>query len=88
MTISGALHLILHVAVPAGAAWLFFRDQWWRAFLIMVATMLVDLDHLLATPYTIPIAAASAFIRYTRCRDSRVRVLALPKSLALSALGC
>ena len=44
------LHLILHVAIPLLAAILFFRHQWQKAFAIMMATMLVDLDHLLATP--------------------------------------
>ena len=45
-----SIHLILHVIVPGLVAILFFRDQWQRAWLIMLATMVVDLDHLLATP--------------------------------------
>ena len=44
------LHLVLHAAVPGAVAWLFFRKQWRRAWLVMLATMLVDLDHLLADP--------------------------------------
>lgn len=48
--ISTAIHLALHVLVPMAIALLFFRSQWRRAWLIMVATMLVDLDHLLADP--------------------------------------
>ncbi len=47
---SAVLHLLLHIAVPAIVARLFFREQWRRAFLIMIATMAVDLDHLLADP--------------------------------------
>src|SRR5918992_2755531 len=50
MTFTSVLHLILHVAVPGVVAWLFFRKQWRRAWLIMLATMLVDLDHLVADP--------------------------------------
>ncbi|TLM67215.1 MAG: hypothetical protein FDZ69_04815 [Deltaproteobacteria bacterium] len=45
-----AIHLVLHVLVPGTAAWLFFRDHWRRAWLVMLLTMLVDLDHLLANP--------------------------------------
>lgn len=45
-----AAHLALHVAVPGVIAWLGFRSRCLRAWLIMVATMLVDLDHLLAEP--------------------------------------
>ncbi len=44
------LHLVLHGAVPLAVAWLFFRERWLRAFVILVATMVVDLDHLLAVP--------------------------------------
>ena len=44
------LHLPLHFLLPGLVAWLGFRPRWRRAWLIMVATMLVDLDHLLADP--------------------------------------
>jgi len=50
MTLSGAMHLLLHLVVPALIASVFFRHDWRRAFLIMLATMIVDLDHLLAMP--------------------------------------
>lgn len=44
------MHLALHLLVPGVVAWFAFKKQWIRAWLIMGATMLVDLDHLLATP--------------------------------------
>ena len=44
------LHLVLHVAVPGAVAWLFFRRRWRTAWLVMMAGMLVDVDHLLADP--------------------------------------
>ncbi len=50
MTLILAFHLALHVFVPLVIARVFFRDQWKQAWLIMLATMLVDLDHLLADP--------------------------------------
>jgi len=50
LTFASVLHLILHAAVPGAVAWFFFNEQWRRAWLIMLATMLVDLDHLLADP--------------------------------------
>jgi hypothetical protein len=50
MSFAAVLHLVLHALVPAAAAWLLFRKRWRRALLIMLATMVVDLDHLLATP--------------------------------------
>lgn len=48
MTFASAAHLLLHALVPALVAYLFFRARWQRAWLLMMATMLVDLDHLLA----------------------------------------
>jgi hypothetical protein len=44
------VHYSLHFLAPGLIAYLFFRKEWKRAGLIMIATMLIDLDHLLATP--------------------------------------
>ena len=44
------LHLILHVVIPGITARLVFQKIWQKAWLIMVLTMIVDLDHLLASP--------------------------------------
>lgn len=43
-------HLVLHALVPAVVAGFFYRDKFWRVWLVLVATMVVDLDHLLADP--------------------------------------
>jgi hypothetical protein len=43
-------HYSLHFLVPGLIAWLFFRNNWKHVWLIFLATMLVDLDHLLADP--------------------------------------
>jgi hypothetical protein len=44
------MHLILHVLVPGVVAYVAFGDRWPRAWAIMVATMIVDVDHVLADP--------------------------------------
>ena len=44
------IHLLLHALVPLLVALAFWRERWRRAFLVMVGTMVVDLDHLLARP--------------------------------------
>ena len=43
-------HLFLHLLVPAAVAGAFFRQNFYRVWLTMVATMIVDVDHLLADP--------------------------------------
>jgi hypothetical protein len=44
------IHYGFHLLLPGLIAWVFFRNNWKVAWLIMIATMLVDLDHLLADP--------------------------------------
>lgn len=44
------LHYGLHFLFPGLIAYVFFRKNWKIAWLIMIATMLVDLDHLFANP--------------------------------------
>jgi hypothetical protein len=44
------LHIVLHFLVPALAAALFFRKNFIRAYLIMTAALIIDLDHFLAEP--------------------------------------
>lgn len=44
------VHYFLHFGFPFFIAFFFFRKDWKKTYLILIATMLVDLDHLLATP--------------------------------------
>jgi Family of unknown function (DUF6122) len=44
------VHIVAHFIVPAIAARLGYGDRWRTAYLAMMATMMVDLDHLLADP--------------------------------------
>ena len=44
------VHLLLHFVVPGVAARGLFADKWKSAWLVMVLTMVIDLDHLIASP--------------------------------------
>ncbi|MFI8377909.1 DUF6122 family protein [Leeuwenhoekiella sp. NPDC079379] len=44
------IHYSLHFIAPGLIAWVFFRKNWKKAWLIMLLTMAVDLDHLMANP--------------------------------------
>ena len=44
------LHIALHFLVPAVFAFLFYRRTFIKVWLILIATMMVDVDHLLADP--------------------------------------
>lgn len=55
------VHYSLHLLAPAAIALFFGRRNWLQAYLIMLATMLVDLDHLLATPMFDPSRCSVGF---------------------------
>ena len=43
-------HLALHFLAPAVLTGLFYRKKWKVAYLLMIVTMLVDIDHIFANP--------------------------------------
>ena len=43
-------HYGLHFLAPGIIAYIFFKNNWKTVYLLLLATMLVDLDHLYATP--------------------------------------
>jgi len=44
------IHYSLHLAMPFALGKLFWKEMWWKAGLIMMGMMIIDLDHLLAEP--------------------------------------
>ncbi len=44
------IHYFLHLGFPFIIAFVFFNKDWKKVYLILLATMLVDLDHLVAHP--------------------------------------
>ena len=44
------IHYGLHFIFPLLIAYVFFKEKWKLVYLIFLATMLVDLDHLFSTP--------------------------------------
>lgn len=61
MALRPAIHIVLHLAVPGLVARLGWRRQTCRAWAVMVATMVVDLDHLLAEPLYDPSRCSLGF---------------------------
>jgi hypothetical protein len=56
-----SVHYGLHFLFPAIPARIFYREKWLNAWGIMLLTMLVDLDHLLATPVFDPSRCSIGF---------------------------
>jgi len=45
-----SVHYFLHLIFPVVIAWFFYKEQWVKAYFILLFTMVVDLDHLFANP--------------------------------------
>ncbi|MBB1087097.1 hypothetical protein H4F99_01190 [Lysobacter sp. SG-8] len=100
MSLRAAIHLVLHAAVPALLAWLFWRDRFGRAWMLMLAGWLIDLDHLLADPVYAPdrcsigfhplhtTPAIAAYGLMTLPRKTRLLGIGLLVHVALDAVDC
>lgn len=94
------IHLALHFVVPAVVVSMFYRNSWKKAYGLMIATMLVDLDHLLANPIYDPGRCSVGFhplhewwfiVFYVAlCFVPKVRVIGigLVIHMALDAIDC
>ena len=55
------LHISYHFIIPALLIAVFYRKSWKRSYLIIMSSMLVDLDHLLANPIYDPTRCSIGF---------------------------
>ena len=100
MSSRAILHLLLHVAVPALIAWLFFRDRFPRAWTLLMLGWLIDIDHLLADPIYAPgrcsigfhplhtLPAIAAYGALTVPRRTRLVGIGLLIHIALDTIDC
>jgi hypothetical protein len=88
MSSRALIHIALHFAVPALVAFVAFRNQWLRPWFILCATMLVDLDHLLANPIYDPNRCSIGFHPlHTWPAICVYAVLVFPKKTRLVGVG-
>jgi hypothetical protein len=93
-------HLVLHFVVPAIVTGLFYRKIWKVAYFVMIATMLVDIDHLFANPIYDPNRCSIGFhplhqlwfiaLYIALCFVPKTRLVGLGLSIhmALDAIDC
>lgn len=82
------IHYGLHVTLPLLVALLFYRSQWKKTFLIMLAMMVVDVDHLFADPIFDPSRCSVGFhFLHTYWAISVYFICTFTKPLRLFALG-
>jgi len=98
--VRAAIHIALHFLVPAAVARFGFQHHRWRAWWVMVLTLLVDLDHLLAIPIYDPnrcslgfhplhsVPAIGAYLLLLLFPQLRLVGLGLVIHMALDAIDC
>ncbi len=95
------IHYFLHLVFPLFIAKLFFKTNWQRAYIIMLLSMVIDLDHLLANPLLQvnrcsicyhPLHSSYAIIVYLALLffkgDSRILGVALLMHIATDFIDC
>lgn len=89
MSAFALLHLVLHALVPLAVARLVFRDEWKRAWLLMLVGWVIDVDHLLADPIYSPDARCSIGFHplHTLPAIGVYALLLVPKRARLIAIG-
>ncbi len=95
-----ASHIALHFIVPGAVSRIWYASNWKKVWFIMVATMIIDLDHLLATPLYDPnrcgiglhplhsYPAIAVYILLTLMPKSRIIGIGLLIHMALDGLDC
>ena len=83
------IHYFFHFGMPLIVAYVFFRNDYKKVYLILLATMLVDLDHLLATPIFSPNRCSINFhpLHSYYAMAVYVAMLVLPKPYRVIGLG-
>ena len=82
------IHYGIHFILPLVVAVFFYKKNWKRAYLIMICGMLIDLDHVLATPIFAPNRCSINFHPLHSYYAIAIYILLLiPKKTRLIGLG-
>jgi hypothetical protein len=82
------IHYFFHFGFPFFVAFLFYREQWKKTYMIFLLTMLVDLDHLLADPVFDPCRCSIGFhLLHSYIAIAVYIVLLVIKPLRVIAIG-
>ena len=81
-------HYGIHFIGPLIVSFLFFKNNWKKAYLVMLLGMLIDIDHLLANPVFDPNRCSINFhILHSYCAICIYVLLSLLKPTRLIGIG-
>jgi hypothetical protein len=82
------LHYGLHFVFPLSIAAVFYKEKFWKAYILLVATMLIDLDHLIANPIFDPNRCSIGFHPLHTIYALAIYVLLVfPKKIRIFGVG-
>lgn len=61
MTLQFLLHYGMHFIMPFAIAYVFYKNQFWRASIVFLLAILIDIDHLWANPIFDPTRCSIGF---------------------------
>jgi hypothetical protein len=94
------IHYFLHLIFPAVIAYFFYQPRWQKVYVMLLLTMLVDLDHLLADPIYMACRcsigfhplhgylATGAYIGMLIPRATRIVAIGLLMHMATDGIDC
>ena len=94
------VHIVLHFLIPGFVSRIFLNERWKFAWLVMVLTMIVDIDHFLANPIYDPnrcgigfhplhsYVAIGVYLVMTAIPKVRIVGIGLVIHMALDGLDC
>jgi hypothetical protein len=100
MELKFAIHYSFHFIFPAIIAYTFFKLNWKRVYLLFIAAIFIDIDHLLASPIFDPnrcsinfhplhsIYAILFYIGLTSWKKTRVVGIALLLHILADTIDC
>ncbi len=88
MNYADIIHYSLHFIAPAFIAYWYTPKKWKKSYLILLATMLIDLDHLVADPIFDPNRCSIGFHPlHSYLALAIYATLLFPKKTRLVAIG-
>ena len=88
MTLKFIVHYSFHFILPLAIAILFFKQKWKLVYFILVATIIIDLDHLLASPIYDPIRCSINFHPlHTYYAIAIYFIMLIPKKTRIISIG-
>lgn len=81
-------HYGMHLLVPGFFAYIFYRKQWKEVWLIFILTILVDLDHIVATPiFSATRCSINYHIFHSYIAITIYFMMLIPKKTRIIAIG-